>query len=338
MITLRNVMARISDAEFISVWNLLNSCTEVAKHFNMLERNCYAKRRKIEQKYNILLGIKNTHNSNGDSIPEEIAKMVTSSRVEVNTLSLKNGVIVIGSDCHYHPKHIPVAHKAMCNVIADLGPKVSAIILNGDLLDGGTISRYPMQRSADMQKPSLFQEIEAVQERLTDFENLKKYSGAKLMRTIGNHDLRVSAKLMGAVGGLYEGVVRTLKDYLPLWAESFRIDVNDDTVIIHDWHGGIHADWNNVLKSGGFNVITGHTHQMSCKAHRGFGNKTHYGVSLGFMADEYQSEFDYRLGKPGLNWQSGFAVLTWVDGIMLHPEFCAVRDDNQAYFRGKRYA
>jgi hypothetical protein len=56
------------------------------------------------------------------------------------------------------------------------------------------------------------------------------------------------------------------------------------------------------------------------------------------LADEFQEEFDYRIGKPGMNWQSGFAVLSWVDGMLLYPEFCSVRDDGRAYFRGKVYA
>jgi hypothetical protein len=69
---------------------------------------------------------------------------------------------------------------------------------------------------------------------------------------------------------------------------------------------------------------------------KGF-KEVRYGIKTGMLADEYQEEFDYRLGKPGMNWQSGFAVLTWVDGMLLMPEFCAVRDDGKAYFRGKLY-
>jgi hypothetical protein len=83
--------------------------------------------------------------------------------------------------------------------------------------------------------------------------------------------------------------------------------------------------------------VTGHTHELGTKAHRGF-KGTHYGIKTGMLADNDQKEFDYRLGKPGLNWQSGFAVLTWRNGILLHPEFAAVRDDGNAYFRGKLYA
>ena len=127
-----------------------------------------------------------------------------------------------------------------------------------------------------------------------------------------------------------------LRDHLPFWKDSDRIDINDDCVVLHDWHSGIHSGWNDTLK-GGCTVVTGHTHELGAKAHRGYKN-THYGIKTGMLADEDQDEFDYRIGKPGMNWQSGFAVLTWVDGMLLHPEFAAVRDDGNCYFRGTRYA
>ena len=135
----------------------------------------------------------------------------------------------------------------------------------------------------------------------------------------------------------FEGVQGfLLRDHLPHWHDSLRIDINDDCVIIHDWHNGIHSGWNDVLK-GGCHIVTGHTHELSVKAHKGFKN-THYGVKTGMLADEWQDEFNYRQGKPGFNWQSGFVVLTWVNGMLLYPEFAAVRDNGVCYFRGEKYA
>jgi hypothetical protein len=55
------------------------------------------------------------------------------------------------------------------------------------------------------------------------------------------------------------------------------------------------------------------------------------------LADPSQDEFHYLTGRSA-NWQSGFALLTWRDGELLHPEFVAVRDDSRAYFRGRRAA
>ena len=322
----------ISDDVFIKTWNTLNSPSKVSEVLGLNLRTVNTQRRNIEKRYNIILGTNPYKADTESNIDPKSAKIVTNNREDVIKLDVQDGIVVIGSDCHYTPNHIPTAHKAMCNVIVDLGTKVRAIILNGDVLDGGTISRHPETRFGT--KPTLFQELEAVQERLGDFEKIAR--GARLLRTIGNHDLRMSAKLVQN-SPQYEGVCRTLVDYIPLWKEALRIEINLDTIVIHDWHFGVHSGWNDVLKSGGFNVITGHTHELSVKGHRGFGG-TKYGIKTGMIADEFQSEFDYRMGKPGFNWQSGFVVLTFKDGILLYPEICAVRDDGCAYFRGVRYA
>ena len=216
----------------------------------------------------------------------------------------------------------------MVAVIQSLKP--DAVVLNGDILDGQTAGRWA--RIGWQETYTVKQELDAVQERLGELE--KAARGAKLLRTIGNHDLRFDS-LLSANAGQFEGIAGfRLRDHLPLWQEAWRIEVNDDTVIIHDWHSGIHSAWNDVMKSGGFNVVTGHTHELTVKTHRGFGGPK-YGVKTGMLADEDQRQFDYRNGKPGLNWTSGFAVLTWKDGKLLYPEVAYVHE-GQCYFRGKQ--
>ena len=320
---------RISDNDFIAAWKNCPSPSELAVVLGIGERSIYKRRLAIEAKHKILLP---AHGQNSKYTPEDV-RVIMSKRKDVNRLEIQNGVILVGSDAHYSPGVIPIAHKAFCNVMAELGKEVRAVILNGDILDGGSISRHGRIRW----KPAVTvkDELEAVQARLNDIEKLRP-AGCQLLRTYGNHCARFETKLSGMVPQ-YEGIGGfTLKDHLPFWTDSERIDINDDTVVIHDWHSGVHSGWNDTLK-GGCNVITGHTHELSAKAHRGFKN-THYGIKTGMLADEDQDEFSYRQGKPGLNWQSGFAVLTWVDGMLLHPEFCAVRDNERAYFRGRLFA
>jgi len=315
----------VSDEEFIDTWMRLQSGSLVAKELNLKVRSVLQRRRNIEKTYKILLPVA-TSSNNGVVQPASI-KMVMSERRDVNRLEIQNGSIIVGSDAHYSPGHISVAHRALCAVAAEISPV--AVILNGDILDGGSIGRH--SRQGWKKPPTVKQELEAVMDRLHEIEQAAR--GAKLMRTYGNHCMRFDAKLANLVPE-YEGVPgMLLRDHIPGWKDSERIDINEDTVVIHDWHYGLHSGWNDVLK-GGCNVITGHTHELSAKAHKGFKN-THYGIKTGMLADEYQSEFDYRLSKPGFNWQSGFVVLTWVNGMLLYPEFCAVRDDNNAYFRGK---
>lgn len=321
----------VSDEEFIKAWNNFQSATAVAEATGLSLRAAFSRRKAIEERRGIVLGAINANK--GVKHTSEAAKAIQSSRRDVNRIEIENGVIIVGSDAHYSPGHVPTAHKALCNLVTDLGSEVKAVVLNGDILDGGAISRHPRIRWKSA--PSVKDELDAVIERTEEIRAAIS-PGTRLLRTYGNHCARFESRLSAQVPE-YEGIGGfLLKDHLPHWMDSDRIDVNENMVIIHDWHAGVHSGWNDVLK-GGCHTVTGHTHELGCKAHRGF-KDTHYGIKTGMLADEHQSEFDYRLGKPGMNWQSGFAVLTWVDGMLLFPEFCAVRDDEAAYFRGKRYA
>jgi len=316
----------------MKVWNEHQSATVVAEITGLSLRAVYSRRKRLEERFGVLMTAMDFRQGCNRHDPE-VAKIVMSSRRDTNRLEIQDGIIIVASDCHYSPGHIPVAHKAMCNLIADLGSEVKAVVLNGDILDGGAISRHPRIRW--QKRPTVKDELEAVVARLGEIEKIVK-PGTRLLRTYGNHCARFESRLANQVPE-YEGIGGfLLRDHLPFWADSDRIDVNDDTVILHDWHSGLHSGWNDVLK-GGCHTVTGHTHELSCKAHKGF-KELHYGIKTGMLADEFQEEFDYRIGKPGMNWQSGFAVLTWRDGMLLYPEFCAVREDGRAYFRGKLYA
>jgi len=259
-------------------------------------------------------------------------QVTLSERKTVNLLAIRDGSVVIGSDAHYSPGRVTTAHKAFCNVIAEHRAELKAVILNGDLLDGARISRH--DRIGWQKTYSVKDELEAVQERLGEIEQAAK--GLKMLRTTGNHDARFDSRL-AAQAPEYEGIKGfALADHLPHWKDSYRIDINDDTKVIHAVANGMHAAYNNVVKGSGFHVVTGHTHRLQAVQFRGFG-QLRYGIETGMLADPDQEEFHYLTGR-NANWQSGFVVLTWRDGEMLYPEFCAVRDDGRAYFRGQRVA
>lgn len=323
----------VSDDEFIKIWNAYGSPTRVAEHLGITARSVYGRRDSIEKRLGILLPAATRIGYNAADGGSG-ARMVMAARRDVNRLEIENGTVLIGSDAHYTPGVIPTAHKAFCNLAYDLGKAVSAVILNGDILDGGQISRHPRGGWGGL--PNVKQELEAVQERLAEIEGAIA-PGVRLMRTYGNHCARFEARLAAQVPE-YEGVAGfTLREHLPAWTDSLRIDINEDTVVIHDWHSGLHSGWNDVLK-GGCSVVTGHTHELGFKAHKGFKDNVHFGIKTGMLAEDDQPQFDYRKGKPGMNWRSGFAVLTFVDSVLIQPEFCAVEADGRAWFRGKQYA
>lgn len=319
----------ISEEEFIATFHRVGSPVKVAEELGITVRAVYERRQKLADR-----GVSiPTYSEKATLYRPEVTGVVLSARRDTHRITISDGVILVGSDAHYSPGHIPVAHKALCNLLVDLGTEVKFVVLNGDILDGGQISRHPRVRWN--KAPTVKEELEAVQERLGDIEKVRP-AGCTLFRTYGNHCARFETKLANAVPE-FEGVGGfLLRDHLPHWHDCVRLDVNDDCVIIHDWHSGLHSGWNDVLK-GGCHTVTGHTHELSAKAHRGF-KDTHFGIKTGMLADDWQDEFSYRQGKPGFNWQSGFAVLTWRGGMLLHPEFAAVRDDGNCYFRGKLYA
>lgn len=316
----------ISDDDFIRVWKKYLSPAKVAAEFNISLRTVMYRRRRVELKRGItLLSV----DPNQRSSMAALSKRTIDSRKEVNNLKISDGVIIVGSDAHYAPDVVSAAHEGLCVLAKSFGAKLCAVVLNGDILDGATISRHPP--GGWETAPTIKQELEAVQARTSDIER-SVAPGVKLMRTYGNHCYRFEARLAANVPE-YRGVKGfTLREHLPKWIDSQRIDINDDTVILHDWHSGLHSGWNDVLK-GGCNVVTGHTHELGFKAHAGF-KHTHFGIKTGMLAEEDQEQFQYRKGKPGFNWRSGFVVLTWVNKRLIQPEFCTVEFDGRAYFRG----
>jgi hypothetical protein len=86
-------------------------------------------------------------------------------------------------------------------------------------------------------------------------EVVEAYPSAKDHRTIGNHDQRFESKLANFVPGM------CLKDHLPEWTESMSLMVSGNVMIKHRFANGIHATYNNVLKSG-TSIVKGHLHAL----------------------------------------------------------------------------
>jgi hypothetical protein len=208
------------------------------------------------------------------------------------------------------------------------------VVLNGDLADFGSVSRFPRGPWRNPKRPSVKDELEAVQERLSEIEN----QGSKnipYLRTLGNHDDRLEAKLSGVSEALEHLYGTRLSDHIPRWTEAERIDVNGDCEFIHNIRAGeIGRDRQNVLLTG-HHTIVGHSHQLHVWAQT-FRRGTFFGICAGTLADLDDEVFSY-LGSRPANWQSGLVLLTWVSGVLQYPE-CGAVLDGKLYFRGTRYA
>lgn len=309
-----------TEEEFIALWNRLGSVKAVAKELGIDSRNVNTRRRNIEKKRGFLL----------ESVSEKSPDFkVTVPGNGVRTkIGIENGTVIVASDCHYWPETVSTAHRALINIIKLIKPKM--VVINGDAFDGASISRHPAHNWTSL--PSVKQELEACQDRLEEIQKAAK--GAYLHWTWGNHDLRFNARLAAQVGDTWKGIEgMNLADHFPLWRFSTSIFVNENTVIKHRWHNGVHATYNNALKSG-LSIVTGHLHSLKVLPWTDY-TGTRYGVDTGTLAQIDGNQFEYAEDNPK-NWRSGFAVLTFRDGKLMPPELVEVinEDDGLVFFRG----
>lgn len=311
------VAAKCSDEEFIRDYQALGP-SGLAHKYDTNLRTVFARRRRIEK----LRGIR-LRGPNGSQPPTLFSPSEFPGRLE---LQIDTGLVLVGSDAHYWNIDPSPAHRAFLKLIKDLKPR--AVVLNGDVLDGATISRHPPINWE--RRPSLIQELEACKERLHEIEQAA--GKAEKVWTLGNHDARYETRL-ATVAPEYANVHGVhLKDHFPYWAPAWSLWINDDVVIKHRFKGGIHATHNNTLWAGK-TTVTGHLHSLKITPHSDY-NGTRWGIDDGTLADPWGPQFVYMEDNPR-SWRSGFVVLTFHDGELLWPEVVYVRDQGSIVFRGR---
>jgi hypothetical protein len=312
---------KITDDDFIAAWRRLQSVTDVANEIGLSVRGVNVRRRRIEKNHGIILNAASPRSPDFKvSIPE--------NGIRVN-VELDSGTIMVASDCHYWPGIISTAHRAFVLFAETLKPKM--IVINGDAFDGASISRHPPGGTWES-TPTVKQELEACQERLSEIEAASLNS--KLHFLWGNHDQRFNARLCAQVGDGFKGIMgMNLTDHFPRWKFSMSLMVNGNCMIKHRYHNGIHAIHNNLIKSG-TSFVTGHLHSLKVVPWTNYLG-TSYGVDTGSLADVNGQQFTYSEDNPK-NHRSGFAVLTFYKGKLLPPELCEVLDEEEGiiYFRG----
>ena len=307
-----------TDEEFIRLWNRTGSAAAVSRELGINIRNVFSRRRDVEQRHSIVLA--------GTDIRSPDFQVNYADNNVRTAVNIPDGYILVASDCHYWPDVVSTAHKAFVKVIEMVKPKM--VIMNGDVFDGASISRHPVSGWESV--PTVKQELEACQERLGEIEKAAK--GSILHWTWGNHDQRFNARLAAQVGDTWRGVEgMNLTDHFPKWKFSTSVMVNEKVMIKHRYHNGIHAVYNNTMKSG-ISIVTGHLHSLKVTPWTDY-TGTRYGVDTGTLAAIEDNQFDYSEDNPK-NWRSGFAVLNFIDYQMMPPELVQVIDD-KFYFRGE---
>ena len=306
---------RVPDAEFITLFEK-HGLYETAKCLDIAISNVSRRRRNLERKYNRQI--------TGPPHPNSTRRNIRHPG-RLN-FEIKNGIVIVGSDAHYWPNYIPVAHLGLLWACKEFQPK--AVIANGDELDGATISRHPPIGWENL--PTLVDEIETVKLRLDEIKNAAV--NAKLFWQLGNHDARFETRLATVAPEYAKIHGFHLHDIFPEWTPCWSVWINDDVVVKHRFKGGIHAPWNNTIYAGK-TIVTGHLHSGKIYPFTDY-NGTRWGVDAGCVADPWGPQFEYLEDNPR-QWRAGFAVLTFRDGILLPPELVTVWDEKHIAFRGE---
>lgn len=257
----------VSDDEFVRLFETCGAAS-AAQAMGIDVRGVYRHRRRVETR----IGRPLTSPNN--------AKEVKRRKPHRAEMDIESGVVLVGSDAHYWPGHITTAHRAFVRACAEMKPL--AVVLNGDVFDGAAISRHPSIGWED--KPSVIEEIEACKERMSEIEFAAR--GARLIHTLGNHDMRFETRL-AAVAPEYARVHGMhLKDHLPAWEPCWSFWINDEVVVKHRYKGGMHGVHNNTLWAGK-TMVTGHDHAMRISPLSDY-NGTRWGVSSGCLAEPYR--------------------------------------------------
>jgi hypothetical protein len=311
-----------TDEEFIEIWKKLKSPQKVADELGQNLRTVYNRRRHLEEKFGV--AFETTKKPASIIVPDNPARY---------HLGIENGVVIVFSDSHFWPGIHTTAFKGLIWAIKEFQPK--AIIANGDVFDGASISRFP--RIGWDSTPSVIQELKACEIALGEIEDTanKARANTKLIWTLGNHDARFENRL-AANAPQYEFVKGfSLKDHFPTWHPCWSCWPTETVAVKHRWKSGIHATHNNTVNAG-VSIITGHLHSLKVTPFSDY-NGNRFGVDTGTLAEPSGPQFENYLEDSPTNWRSGFAILTFHEGRLMWPELVHKWGQNQIEFRGKVY-
>jgi hypothetical protein len=310
--------AKVTDEQFIEIWNKHHSPSKVAHELGISVTNIHARRSRLVAKGHKLITFDPLQRKTPFS-PDDAPAVHFEKRRQ---LEVKNGHVIIFSDPHFYPDHNTVAQDALIKLIKELKPK--AVLCGGDALDGTQIGRHDPTRGWH-QPVSLEEQLACVCESMTAIKKAAK--GAITYMTLGNHDARLSRYL--AVNAPHmEGLPGTrLEDYIPSWPLSWTLEINGNTIVRHRHLGGmLHMQ----AQKAGCHYVHGHLHKLGCMAMPQY-HDFKFSIDCGSLSDPSSDAFDYT--EDGVPHVQGFAILTYKDGKLLWPEFCYVMG-GKAFFRG----
>lgn len=312
-----------TDADFIHLFRTIGP-REMVRRIGVDKAGIFRRRKNLEKKLGI--DLEAPMPSAGGS--ERIKTPHYPHRQHVN---VKDGVVLVGSDGHYWPGPASTAHRAFVKFCKMLAP--SAVIMNGDVFDGASISRYPPIGWEG--RPTVSQELEACSERLHEIE-MAAPKRARLLWPLGNHDSRFESRIATMVPEMAKIKGVHLKDHFGTrWEPCWACWINDgDVVVKHRFKNGIHATHNAVMWAGK-TIVTGHLHSLKVTPFSDYRDRPRWGVDCGTLAEPNGPQFVHYSEDNPKNHRSGFVVLTFKDGELLWPEIVHVFDEKRVEWRGE---
>lgn len=255
-----------------------------------------------------------------------------------SALSTEAKLCAIISDIHFDLHHVPT-WRAFKKWAADVQPDI--IVINGDFVDFGMLSRYIQRAGAP------FNAITQIQCFVDEANQLLKWTD-RLIVIEGNHDERWEKVIYGERAQALHGA-KGLSLYDQCRQQGL---VGDVEWLVEDVHnkgvqigpfklrhghrqsgrfgGGKHIAANRLSKTLGSSEIVGHFHkvQMFCQT---AGDRTAIGIANGHMSDEP----DYNTDP---DWQRGFTILELYgpDNMYATPHPILIQDGHFAW-SGKVY-
>lgn len=321
----------VTDKEFIKLFDKYKSPSVIAKHLKIDVRAVYARRARLERKY--AQPIESEHYFNRKIRQDNYRSILPDI----------TGSVIVFSDAHLHPGEYTPAYQALLLLIKKT-KNLKAIVCNGDLFDGATISRFGRSGVFDQSFPSAIEELRYCQQIMTEIERTAP-KDCNLIFTAGNHDVRFTTRISNNLPEFRELAGFQIQHYFPNWAWCFSCVINPDTQgetwIKHRWHqGAITAAYNNVMKSGGVHFVSSHTHVLEVKPYMNIRGQRFYGVQTGTLSPigNATQKFSYAEDNPSQS-ASGFILLTYDSydqNYRLHPpELIEVLDNGDVFFRGE---
>lgn len=319
------VARKASDAHIAEAMRYYRSPAKAAASLDMTVRAFYQRLRAIEHKEGIKFAVEAPQHKY-----KRETELIQTERLDI---TVSDAVAVCYSDHHVWPGVRSTAYSALLALLPDIKPDY--VFDLGDSLDGASISRHPPQ-GWQHGAPTMADELTALQ--AVKAEIREKSLGARHYTLRSNHGDRFD-KYLATHAAELKGIGGTrLQDHSPDDKIVLTATINEHTLLIHAIRSGIHAQYNNV-QAAHISVISGHLHSQKVSPRSTLSpvnGGTIYGVDVGMLGATTGPQFSYRLGTPS-DWRSGFAVITFADGLLMPPELCTVinEDAGLVFFRGK---